>query len=105
METKRPENLMFIKSHAKSKIVLENLSLMRDPEDKSLLGKDRDDIVILQVMVLERHGALVEYVAVEDYKEEPKFPQVNIALTTAELKNIAEKAGAQILPLSRRYDT
>lgn len=71
METKRPENLMFKKSHAKSKIVLENLSLMRDLDDKSLLAKDRDDIVILQVMVLERHGALVEYVTVEDYKAEP----------------------------------
>ena len=74
METKRPENIIFKKSHAKSKIVLENLSLMRDPEDKSLLAKDRNNIVILQVMVLERHGALVEYVTAEDYKEEPNFP-------------------------------
>lgn len=71
METNTPENIIFKKSHAKSKIALENLTFMRDPEDKSLLAKDRDDIVILQVMVLERHGALVEYVTVEDYKAEP----------------------------------
>lgn len=67
METNKPESAIFKKSHDKSKIVLENLSFMREPEDKSLLGKDRDDIVILQVMVLEKYGALVEYVAAEEF--------------------------------------
>lgn len=71
METKQPENIIFKKSHANSKIVLENLSLFRNEADRSLLDKSREDIVILQVMVLERHGALVEYVTAEDYKAAP----------------------------------
>ena len=71
METKQPEIVMFKKSHPKSKIAIESLGFFRDSDDKSLLDKTREDIVILQVMILERHGALIEYVAVEDYKAEP----------------------------------
>lgn len=67
METKQNESAILKKTHEKSRIVLENLSFLRDSEDKSLLSKDRTDIVILQVMPLERHGALVEYVAAEEY--------------------------------------
>lgn len=82
MEEKKSEKVIFKKTHEKSRIVLENLALMRDPEDKSLLGKDRSDIVILQVMPLERHGALVEYVAAEDYEKNPLtavFDIINMA--------------------------
>lgn len=100
MEINKPENVIFKKTHAKSKITLEDLSFMRDKDDRSLLDKTREDIVILQVMPLERHGALIEYVAAEDYKAEPNFPRVNIALSTAELKKMVEATGAQILPLS-----
>ena len=71
MVINKPENVILKKTHAKSKIALEDLSFMRDKDDRSLLDKTRDDIVILQVMPLERHGALVEYVTAEVYKKEP----------------------------------
>ena len=71
MEVKQEEqqNVIFKKSHTKSKIALHTLNeMLANEQSIGNLLNGREDIVILQVMPIgKRLSALIEYVKAEDF--------------------------------------